>query len=126
VLRIVTPSESNPAEPFATAALRERMGRQTVLVDFTADWCPSCKALEQTTLTPERLGAMKNRFDLALMKADLTQSNPDAERLLEALGSKSIPLLAVFPKNAPNEPLVLRDLFTPAQLEEALTSTARQ
>ncbi|SNR60015.1 thiol:disulfide interchange protein DsbD [Humidesulfovibrio mexicanus] len=125
-LALRPPETKAPLEPFATAALRERMGRQTVLVDFTADWCPSCKALEQTTLTPERLRAMKNRFDLALMKADLTQSNPDAERLLEALGSKSIPLLAVFPKNAPNEPLVLRDLFTPAQLEEALTSTARQ
>lgn len=121
------PSEkATQLEPFTTLALRERMGRQTVLVDFTADWCPSCKALEQTTLTPERLGAMKNRFGLALMKADLTQSNPDAERLMEALGSKSIPLLAVFPKDAPNEPLVLRDLISPAQLEEALKSTARQ
>jgi len=44
---------------------------------------------------------------------------------LQALGSQSIPVLAIFPKNAPDSPLVLRDLFTPSQLEEALKSTTR-
>jgi len=112
-------------EPYAYAPLRELLGRQTVVVDFTADWCPSCKVLEQTTLTPARLGDMKTRYGLALMRADLTEKNPEAEALLQALGSQSIPVLAIFTKNAPESPLVLRDLFTPAQFEEALQSTTR-
>lgn len=111
-------------EPFSAAGLQSRLGRETVLVDFTADWCPTCKVLERTTLTPERLGDMKKRFGLAMLKADLTAPHAEAESLLLALGSKSIPLLAIFPKDAPAEPLVLRDLFTPSQLEEALKSTA--
>lgn len=111
--------------PYSETALRAALGKETVVVDFTADWCPSCKLLEQTTLTPARLGDMKNRYGLTLLRADLTENHPEAEALLHALGSKSIPVLAIFPKNAPDSPLVLRDLFTPAQLEEALESTAR-
>lgn len=113
-------------EPFSEQTLRETLGRETVVVDFTADWCPSCKVLEQTTLTPARLGDMKARYGLKLMRADLTEKNPEAEALLHALGSKSIPVLAIFPKDKPDSPLVLRDLFTPGQLEEALKNSTRQ
>ncbi len=112
-------------DAYSEASLRSMLGKETVVVDFTADWCPSCKVLEQTTLTPARLGDMKKRFGLKLVRADLTEQNPEAEALLHALGSKSIPVLAIFPKNAPEHPLVLRDLFTPTQLEEALEHTAR-
>jgi thiol:disulfide interchange protein len=120
-----TPVPSVHLAAFSEASLHAVLGKETVVVDFTADWCPSCKLLEQTTLTSDRLGDMKNRYGLNLMRADLTQNNPEAEALLHALGSKSIPVLAIFPKNAPKSPLVLRDLFTPAQLEDALESTAR-
>lgn len=112
-------------DAYSETSLRSMLGKETVVVDFTADWCPSCKVLEQTTLTPARLGDMKSRYGLKLMRADLTEANPEAEALLHALGSKSIPVLAIFPKNAPDSPLVLRDLFTPTQLEEALQHTAR-
>ena len=112
-------------DPYSETALRSLLGKETVVVDFTADWCPSCKVLEQTTLTPARLGDMKTRYGLKLMQADLSEKNPEAEALLHALGSKSIPVLVIFPKDAPDTPLVLRDLFTPMQLEEALKQTAR-
>lgn len=119
------PVAATKLDAYSEAALRKAMGSETVVVDFTADWCPSCKVLEQTTLTPTRLADLRKRYGLRLMRADLTESNPEAEALLHALGSKSIPVLAIFPKHAPDRPLVLRDLFTPAQLEEALHETAR-
>ncbi len=124
-LGLRAPEPPAQLDAYTEASLRAVLGKETVVVDFTADWCPSCKLLEQTTLTPARLGDMKSRHGLTLMRADLTENNPEAEALLHALGSKSIPVLAIFPKNAPDSPLVLRDLFTPAQLEEALESTAR-
>ena len=61
-----------------------------------------------------------------MQRADLTERNPEAEALLSALGSKSIPLLALFSQNSPQEPVVLRDLFTPPQLEEAVAKAAKQ
>ena len=119
------PSPKTQWERFTTQGLTAQLGRELVLVDFTADWCPTCKVLEQTVLTPRRMAELQARFGVRLMKADLTQRNPEAEALLQALGSKSIPLLAIFPKSLPNSPLVLRDLFTPPQLEEAVAQAAQ-
>jgi thiol:disulfide interchange protein len=120
------PAPVAPWERFSRQTLTGMLGQETVLVDFTADWCPTCKVLEQTNLTPARLTALKARYNIRLLRADLTEKNPEAEELLHSLGSKSIPLLAIFPKNSPDSPLVLRDLFTPSQLEDAVRqSTAK-
>jgi thiol:disulfide interchange protein DsbD len=56
---------------------------------------------------------------------DLTRHDPALMALLESLGSKSIPILAIFSKDRPDSPLVLRDLFTSGQLEEALNAELR-
>lgn len=122
---VALPSPKTQWERYTTQALTAKLGQELVLVDFTADWCPTCKVLEQTNLTPGRMTELQAKYGLRLMKADLTEKNPEAEALLAALGSKSIPLLALFPKNAPLEPLILRDLFTPQQLEEAVAQAAR-
>ncbi len=122
---VLLPHPKTQWERYSPQALMARLGRETILLDFTADWCPTCKVLEQTNLTPGRMAELQEKYGVRLMKADLTEKNPEAEALLAALGSKSIPLLAIFPKNAPQEPLVLRDLFTPPQLEEAVAQAAR-
>jgi thiol:disulfide interchange protein len=122
---VLQPRVKTQWERYSTQALTAELGRELVLVDFTADWCPTCKVLEQTNLTPERMKHLQDTYGVRLMKADLTERTPEAEALLTALGSKSIPLLAIFPKKTPQEPLVLRDLFTPEQLEEAVAQAAR-
>lgn len=71
------------------------------MVEFTADWCPSCKFLEQTVLTPKRLHAITERYGLRLIKVDLTRPDPEAQALLRAIGSVSIPVTAHFPQGPP-------------------------
>jgi thiol:disulfide interchange protein DsbD len=44
----------------------------------------------------------------------------EIKQMLEALGSRSIPVLAVFPAGEPTRPIVLRDLLTRGQVIEAL------
>ncbi len=117
---VVQPRVKTQWERYTTQTLSADLGAKLVLVDFTADWCPTCKVLEQTVLTPGRMQELKDAYGLRLLRADLTERNPEAEALLQSLGSKSIPLLVIFPKSMPNSPLVLRDLFTPAQLEDAV------
>jgi thiol:disulfide interchange protein len=123
---VMLPRVKTQWERYTPQALTSRLGTEMVLVDFTADWCPTCKVLEQTNLTPERMQELQDAYGLKLMKADLTERNPEAEALLTALGSKSIPLLAIFPKKSPQEPVVLRDLFTPHQLKEAVAQAAQR
>lgn len=113
-------------EPFTPATLTSANAERMVIVDFTADWCPSCKVLEQTTLSPGHMAELKARYDVTLLKADMTEDNPEATALLTALGSNSIPVLAIFPKGEMNSPAVLRDLFTQTQLEDALKQATRK
>ena len=100
------------------------LGRENLLIDFTADWCPNCKVLEKTTLSSKNLAAWTKRYKLKLLQADLTRENPAAQALLRKLGSQSIPVVAIFPANHGQslQPLVLRDLFTTGQMDQALAS----
>lgn len=53
---------------------------QPVMLDFYADWCTACKALEATTLRePTVQAALKN---ILLLKIDLTPNNHESRALL--------------------------------------------
>lgn len=108
-------------EPFEPAAFRAMLGREPLIVDFTADWCPNCKLLEQTTLSSGAVSEWARRHGARLVRVDLTGESPEALALLRALGSGSIPVVALFPKGLLSaSPVVLRDLFTTGQMEQAL------
>ncbi len=121
----LTPSSQPSAhwEAFSPARFASGLGKKPLLVEFTADWCPTCKALEKTTLRPERLQKLAQKYNLALIRVDLTEPNPHGNDLLKALGSVSIPLTAIFPAgNMSQTPVVLRDIYTFSQLETALSA----
>lgn len=106
---------------YTPEAFTERMGKENLVLDFTADWCPTCKVLERTVLTPPRLTLWSEHHKTVFMKVDLTRQTPPAMALLRALGSQSIPVAAFFPAGeAATSPLILRDLYTVRQFEEAL------
>lgn len=99
----------------------DRLGNEKMLVEFTADWCPSCKVLEKTVLIPSNLSKWKKEYNLTYIKVDLTSPDKEADEFLRAMGSRSIPLAAIFTTGKDkNSPLVLRDLYTTGQLAEAL------
>jgi thiol:disulfide interchange protein DsbD len=103
------------------------LGRQNILLDFTADWCINCRVMEATTLAESNRAKWRGEHDLIYMQADLTRENIPAQTLLKALGSAGIPLIAIFPAgNGHDTPLVLRDISVTGQIEEALALVLRQ
>ncbi|HSV96645.1 MAG TPA: cytochrome c biogenesis protein CcdA [Spirochaetota bacterium] len=91
------------------------------IVKFTADWCPNCVLVEKTSLYTPDVVARINEQSITLFTADLTRENPAAQDLLRALGSRSIPLLAVFPPGKRfNEPVCLRDIYSEKDVLEAI------
>lgn len=114
-------------EPFDPQTFTELLGKQPLLLEFTADWCPSCKALEYTTLNTSRMADLRRRYNLITMRVDLTRDEGpgrQGKELLKALGSTSIPVLALFPAGeGSRQPVVLRDLVSPSQLEAAAAAT---
>ena len=112
-------------KPFSPARLAElRRNGSTVMVDFTADWCPTCKLNLATAIETERVKAMLDKNRVVPVLADWTDGSDDIREFLEMLGSRSIPLLAIYPGSKPGEPLkdpiVLRDLLTESQVITAL------
>lgn len=108
-------------EKFDAATFRQELGKEPMLVEFTADWCPNCKFLERTVLTPRRLQHWKEQYNLRFIRVDLTRAHPEAEALLQALGGSSIPLTAIFTKGlSSSAPLVLRDIYSVDMLKGAL------
>ncbi len=115
-----TPEHPVTWAEFEENRFEQMLGEQNILLEFTADWCPNCKFLERTVLTPDFLNQIGLEYDLYFVRIDLTLHNPPGERMLLALESRSIPLVAIFSKDRPQSPLILRDMFTRGQLERAL------
>ena len=110
-----------PWQPFTRKALEEATAAgSTVLVDFTADWCLTCKTLEAAVLNTRPVAEVVKANGVLAMHADWTRTPPEITKMLELLGSKQVPVLAIFPAGNPNEPVVLRGGYTQATLLEAL------
>jgi len=128
---VQTASEKHlPWRPFSVASLQQHTSQgKTVMVDFTADWCPTCKVLEAKTLNTEIVKQAVERNGVVPLLADWTEPSEEISEMLELLGSKQIPVLAIFPADRPNEPIVLRGWYSAEtllqKLEEAGPSANR-
>ena len=109
-------------QPFSLERLKEvavNNGR-TVLVDFSADWCFNCKVLERAVLHTETVEQAIEKSGAVTMYADFTDYPPEVERTIRALRASGVPVIAVFPGNAPYQPIVFRGGYTQGGLIEAL------
>lgn len=116
-----TSSGGTPWERFSLADLQQRVERgETVFVDFTADWCWSCKVNERTVLASSGVQARIRDLNVTTVKADWTRRNPEITRLLAKFGRVGVPFYVVFPANRLTEPIALSEVITPASVIDAL------
>ena len=114
-------------EPFTPAAVAEALKNgQPVMVDFTADWCLTCKVVEKTTLNTDSTRDVVDTHRIVTLKADWTDGSDEIRDLLNRLGGDSIPTLAVFSPARPTEPIVLRDAWSQSTLLEQLATVVSE
>jgi len=110
----------------AEKILNNRERGIVTVVEFTADWCPNCSMVEKVALGRERVKELFARDDIEFMVADITKKNSEAEFLMSRLGSRSIPLLAVFPPGEGfSSPFCLRDIYSADDVAEAVGNAVK-
>lgn len=96
--------------PFTVRALeKEVTSGKTVLVDFTAEWCVTCKVNEQTALHNQAVLDKVKALNVVMMKADWTTQDPDITKVLQKFNRSGVPLVVIFPAGKPNDALQLPD-----------------
>lgn len=107
--------------PFSLAVVEESVAAgKPVFIDFTADWCFTCKVTEQTVLETEEVRAKLNALGVVPVKADWTNRNDEITQLLKKFGRSGVPLYVVFPAGKLDEPIVLPEVITKEMLIDAL------
>ncbi|MBN1909354.1 MAG: thioredoxin family protein [Pirellulales bacterium] len=114
-----------PWKPFSPQSLKAaREVEKTVMVDYTANWCPNCKLNSFRAIETEAVADLVKKNGVVPLLADWTDrtGTPNAEMIkqsLNELGYNSIPILAIWPAGA-EKPIVLPDLINEDQVLEAL------
>jgi thiol:disulfide interchange protein len=104
---------------------------QTVVVQFTASWCASCKVVEYYVYDKRAVAAQLKARNVAVFKADVTNagdiSNPkSASATLANTFHRSPPLTVIYPPgDGQKPPILLAGEFSPATLYEKLDQAAR-
>ncbi|MBN1393857.1 MAG: thioredoxin family protein [Pirellulales bacterium] len=108
-----------PWKPYSPAAFQQaRNEGKTIMVDFTADWCPNCKFNSWTAIERKPVLDLVRDNDVAPLLVDWSDHSPETKKLLNGLGFNSIPLLAIWPPDG--EPILLPDLVSKNEVIEAL------
>ena len=73
-----------------------------VMIDFYADWCTSCKEMEDTTFLDPRV--RKALSGMVLLRADVTADDADDKGLLKRFGIFGPPTIAFFGRDGQERP----------------------
>ncbi len=109
----------NETQQYSDNLLLSIPKNEIYLIKFTADWCINCRVLDTTLYNTEKFQSYIIENNIKVITADLSENNPEAESLMNQLGSKSIPFAAVFSKDNITSPIILRDIYSLKDIKNA-------
>jgi thiol:disulfide interchange protein DsbD len=102
---------------------------RAVLVDYTAEWCPTCQVNEKRVFSNEFVKSKLAELGVVLVAADMTDMD-EAEDVVADLARAdrfTISTYLVYPANYPEEPaILLEELISPNDVLQALDRIAPQ
>ncbi len=108
-------------QPFTIEDLDKNIAlNKTVFLDFTADWCLTCKVNERTVLDSAPVVEQLKALNVVTMKADWTRRDATISKLLQKFQRSGVPLYVVFPAGKGTSPIVLPEVITPSLVVDKL------
>lgn len=113
-------------EPFSIERVEKLVAdKRLVFVDFTADWCTTCKVNEAGVLSTEAVRSAFEKYHVAAVRGDWTRRDKTISSVLGYFGQGGVPLYIIFPADRPNDYILLSQILTIGQVEDALAKAAK-
>jgi len=107
--------------PYSQQALDQaRTAGHPVFIDFTAAWCLSCQVNERAVLRSDEVQHQFSSKNIALLKADWTQYDPEITKQLASLNRSGVPTYVIYPAGPTAPADVLPELLTKSIVLDAL------
>ncbi len=92
----------------------EQMVRENkpIFIDFTADWCASCKYNEKTALDTGEVRATMEKYGVIPVKADWTRKDEVILKVLNQFGESGVPFYVLLPPGRADQPVILPKFLT--------------
>src|SRR5438105_5297069 len=95
-----------------------------IFIDFTAEWCITCKFNESTVLETGAVRAAFSEHQIVKLKDDWTNGDPAITKLLKQFGRPGVPLYVLYPGGTA-QPYVFPELLTKNIVLEKLETVIR-
>jgi thiol:disulfide interchange protein len=111
--------------PFSKSTLDEALAAgKPVFVDFTADWCITCKTNERFAIDTPQVRQEFLKRNVVALKADWTKGDPEITEILKQYGRAGVPMYLIYPSGTKEaQPVLLPELITSQTVLDALNKT---
>jgi thiol:disulfide interchange protein len=95
-----------------------------IFVDFTADWCLTCKTNERFAIDTPQVREAFSKQKAILLRADWTKGDPEITEILKNHGRAGVPMYLVYPRGGKEEQaMLLPELITSQTVLDALNKS---
>jgi len=111
--------------PFSKSTLDEALAAgKPVFIDFTADWCITCKTNERFAIDTPKVREEFLKRNVVALKADWTKGDPEITQILKQFGRAGVPMYLIYPSGTnETQPVLLPELITSQTVLDALNKT---
>jgi len=104
---------------YSDEELTKRLAEGPVFLNFTADWCITCKVNERVALKTEETLKFFEKKNIFYLEADWTNKNELIAKKLASFGRSSIPLYIYYPDDK-SVPIILPEILTESVIQDYL------